>query len=649
MVLSQWMHGGLIYAGLSWPAAVAACAAALLAVASSFRDEPGAPGLPAFFLLLLLTAWGWIRWGWAGNPSAGFFPVSNLVWGFAAFGAVLIGLRSSNMRLALVGCIIAAGFAQLLHVASWGYLEEGIQISWLSEQLKIWYEGRYNPALSGSFMNRNHLVWLLNACCLFCLSLCVWARIPAFLKIVCGVGSVFFAFGTLLALSRGGALGLCAGLAVFVLFSILGVARTRTKYRLAALALLSVVVTGLLGASAYLIFSREDVQERLERVGEDQYREQLWKAGIRQFQTAPLQGEGPGSFTDAARLFRPAGIGSGEAVYAHNDWLQLAAELGWVGLSLAVLTLLATAFGGVTGIWERLRRIRYSGFSQSSHMATVIGAVSCLGAFAVHSVFDFNMQLAGGSMLAFCILGLAAAGASPGDQRGNRKLSVISLRGAQAALALLACGFLWSSMPFFLDEIRLIQIENAIRRGPRLLAEELAHGVYEDGTRNVGRHIAAGEVWAGMASRSTDPEEKTSFRTRAAWHYLQASQLNPADRFPFLRLAAMRAQREEYGAAYLDALRGVEMDPRSTLPYEYLAGVCESAGNPVLATRIYEVAATLAGMSDFGRSRFRDLRLLQREGKLPKPAVPAIPVFRDSPSAPNPTTDQSPGTQRSLN
>lgn len=649
MMLSQWMHGGLIFAGLSWPAAVAACAAALLAVASSFRNEPGAPGLPVFFLLLLLTVWGWIRWEWAGYPSAGFLSVSNLVSGFAAFGAVLIGLRSSNLRLALVGCIIAAGFAQLLHVASWGYLEEGMQIPWFSEQLKFWYEERYNPAISGSFMNRNHLVWLLNACCLLCLSLCVWARIPAFLKLVCGAGSVFFAFGTLLALSRGGALGLCAGLAVFVVFSILGVARTRTKYRLAALALLSVVVTGLLGASAYLILSRADVQERLERVGEDQYREQLWKAGIRQFEKAPLQGEGPGSFIDAARLFRPAGIGSGEAVYAHNDWLQLAAELGWVGLSLAVLTFLAAIFGGVTGIWERLRRIRYSGFSQSSHMATVIGAVSCLGAFAVHSVFDFNMQLSGGSMLAFCILGLAAAGASPSEQRGSRKLSFVSLWCAQATLALIASGFLWSSWPYFLDEIRLIQIENAIRRGPRLLAEELAHGVYEDGTRNVGRHIAAGEVWAGMASRSTDPDKKAGFRTRAAWHYLQASQLNPEDRFPFLRLAAMRAQRKEYGAAYLDALRGVELDPRSALPYEYLAGVCEIAGDPGQAIRIYEIAASLPGMSDFGRSRFQGLRRLQREGKLLSPAVPAIPVFRDSPPAPNSTSDHPPGSQHSLN
>lgn len=109
------------------------------------------------------------------------------------------------------------------------------------------------------------------------------------------------------------------------------------------------------------------------------------------FASHPLTGAGPG----LARLhwIGPDGLG-GTLRYAHNEYVQVAADLGLVGGALLVGLLLATAL--------LLRRARGWG----APPAVWAGAVSAAVAFAVHSSFDFLWHIPAIPMTVAALVGL---------------------------------------------------------------------------------------------------------------------------------------------------------------------------------------------------------------------------------------------------
>jgi O-antigen ligase len=91
-----------------------------------------------------------------------------------------------------------------------------------------------------------------------------------------------------------------------------------------------------------------------------------------------LTGTGPGQ---ADLRWKGHDHGSQLYAYVHNEYLQVAAQLGLVGLGLLVVLLVA--------ITRTLWRARPTG--QAS--ATWAGVVAAAAAFAVHSGFDFVWHL----------------------------------------------------------------------------------------------------------------------------------------------------------------------------------------------------------------------------------------------------------------
>jgi len=615
--IGQWLHGGLIFAALAWPSCLAVATAALFAGVAALREDFSWPARGGLLLVFALVLYGFWRW-WQGGAEIGFLEVNNLVVGFLAAAAVVGGLRSPRTRLVLVFGILLLGLLQLLQLAAWRVGEGFYDSPWYSEQLRDWYETRRSWAHSGYYINKNHLAWLLNACCLLSAALCVWARLPAAVKFLCAWASAIFAGGTLLTLSRGGVLGLAGGLIVFLFLSLILTARARGKPKGAVLVLLCFLLAGVSFGSVYMIQTNHRVQMRLERVAEDEYRETMWFSGVRQAQIDPLLGTGPGTFSDYARILRPSRIPASEAVYAHNDWLQLLAEGGWLGLSLAVLGLLAITSSALVGTDGRLRSRSQLGLPQSTEGAITIGSLAVLTAFAVHSFFDFNLQLAANSLLAFCVLGLAASGAVGGRQGDSPKTPAWWNRGRLEGmlLILLAAGWVWLSAPHFLNETRLLLLVNDRMRGNLSEAVERAKAV-SDETTHGGLHLAAGDIWFDQLALETAPISFRRARTISAWHYLQATQRLPLDRYPHLRMAMMQSLRDEHSAAYSQALEGVRLDPLSAFPYEYLAAVCEGAGDYPQAARLYELATRVSGGSAFARGRLRLLRQAEKTKEIP--------------------------------
>jgi hypothetical protein len=102
------------------------------------------------------------------------------------------------------------------------------------------------------------------------------------------------------------------------------------------------------------------------------------QAALRLVTQHPLTGTGPGQ---AELRWKGTDHGTHLYAYVHNEYLQLAAELGLVGLALLAILLAATAW--------LLWRARPTGRPG----ATWAGVVAATAAFALHSGFDFVWHL----------------------------------------------------------------------------------------------------------------------------------------------------------------------------------------------------------------------------------------------------------------
>jgi hypothetical protein len=167
--------------------------------------------------------------------------------------------------------------------------------------------------------------------------------------------------------------GLCAGLALAVI-----VVRLR---RWPALALLG----GLLAAGAVGLFATgggvggaaQTVAEARANLASPD-RTGALHAALRLVAEHPLTGAGPGH---AQLRWKGQGHGTQLFAYVHNEYLQVAAELGLVGLVLLAVLLVAIA----CLLW----RARATGRPG----ATWAGAAAAAAAFATHSGFDFVWHL----------------------------------------------------------------------------------------------------------------------------------------------------------------------------------------------------------------------------------------------------------------
>jgi hypothetical protein len=140
--------------------------------------------------------------------------------------------------------------------------------------------------------------------------------------------------------------------------------------------ILAVAVAGLLTGSGVAAAVRTVAEARANLASPD--RTGAVHAALRLVAQQPLTGTGPGH---ADLRWKGPDHGSQLYTYVHNEYLQVAAELGLVGLVLLAILLVAIAW--------LLGRARPTGPAR----ATWAGVVAAAAAFAVHSGFDFVWHL----------------------------------------------------------------------------------------------------------------------------------------------------------------------------------------------------------------------------------------------------------------
>jgi O-antigen ligase len=270
----------------------------------------------------------------------------------------------------------------------------------------------YGSRASGFYTCPDHLAGFLEMLALVLLAIGLFARVSAWMRIL------FFYFagagfaGVLITGSRAGYLCSGAGLIVLSSYGVYHVICVR-RFRLPLVLLGTACSCGAVLLGFAFVAQSDLITARFGSIAEQDVRPHLWQAGASAFALNPVVGTGPGTYLVYGREFRHPSIQT-DPVYTHNDYIQLLAEYGLLA-GLLVVCFLVVHF---LAVWKfvrwRLQTLQQQEKALSSSLALAVGAAAGIAALAVHSVFDFNLQIPGNTLFAAFLFGILA---NPGIPR----------------------------------------------------------------------------------------------------------------------------------------------------------------------------------------------------------------------------------------
>ncbi len=291
-----------------------------------------------------------------------------------------------------------------------------------------------NKPISGTYVNRNHYAGFLEMAIPLALMWggAIWKKprqsapdqrhqgVPFFTAVQSGVllatGALIF-LGVTISLSRMGFLASLAGITVVALGWMMGRHRgsrhRSTKWWWLVPALVPILLT-LLVATNGLILRFGDVPSTGEISSDG--RLLIWKDTAHLAWAYKWTGCGLGALEHGLYPFRTS-LAEYTIDFAHNDYLQILAELGPIGaLLLAGLAIF---------IFRRLLFVVLS--PMSKHWAVALGLLGSLLAIALHSFADFNLYIPANGLTLAWIAGVAACPAlldDPEPSNGDRPRSI---------------------------------------------------------------------------------------------------------------------------------------------------------------------------------------------------------------------------------
>lgn len=505
---------------------------------------------------------------------------------------VVFVITAPGERFVLLAILLVGSFAQAsLGIFQYLFPDAQPHLGWITDLCPERMEGHAFRS-RGFYYNANHLAWLLNFAGAFALSIGVWGRVGLWPRVLLLYGAAMFFGAGILTQSRGGLLGAGTALGVFLILSArsLMLGAWGSRGRMFGLVALAVLVT--LGAAWQAYESSDLAQYRILKASEETYRATVWKTAFRQWQSEPFFGTGLGTFTNFARQnrFRADAL---DDIFAHNDWVQSLAEIGLIGAGLGLCVLLVHFASGWRAFAIDLRQRIAAGSSPVSLKAAIqMGAMSSLAAFAVHSFFDFNMQVPANALLACVSLAILA---SPGRRICSDALSIFSSRVVITSALAAAVGIVWTSWSCLNAEFAWIRADAALARGGDA---EVAWDFAESGLQANPNHSALAAT-GGRASlilgkqTQFSESERRRFLERSAELSLMASKGDPGDAWYLINLAHAYDNLGNFDKAAPLHMAAIAKAPYYATPYEFYALHLELSGSPTEAVRFYELALNL--------------------------------------------------------
>ncbi|NQU39358.1 MAG: O-antigen ligase family protein [Lentisphaerae bacterium] len=333
------------------------------------------------------------------------------VWLLVAYVGVLLVLvntcRHWRHMTSITGVVVLSGFIMAL-VALVHRFSGSYDILWI-------HKPRYGGLIFGPFTNRNHFAAQMNmlfgvALGLFLssqhiseiLSWPSWRDRVAWLSSRSASRIALTAFAVVLiggascaSASRGGMLSLSVGLAMAAVV----VTRRRSvgaSARMAVFGLSALVVLTMLWLAREDVFRRLGEFAILFRDPMADFRTIATADTLRLYLRCPLTGCGFGAFRHAFTMVQSPDL-SDRWLHAHNDWVQLLAEGGWLGTIVfmsAMITLVRYVALRLPELSDRARLF-------------VLGMSVGLCTIALHSVVDYSLHKPGNALL-LCFLAAMA-------------------------------------------------------------------------------------------------------------------------------------------------------------------------------------------------------------------------------------------------
>jgi hypothetical protein len=308
------------------------------------------------------------------------------------------------------------------------------------------------------------------------------------------------------------------------------------------------------------------LSERTNILDYKNMRVDLWHAAVEQWKLDPLIGTGSRTYLVYGRKFRTDRMQL-DPVYTHNDYLQLLAEYGIAGAGAFLLFFGVHARRGWISA-QRLgrKRIAISHRLASNTMALNIGALGALAAYAVHSIFDFNLHIPANVLLMAFVFGIIA---NPGVARDSEQSALAGLMFWRIVMFVLAAflGFqVWRFAPgeYYAERSRIAlrdyQFISATGFGLKALEYEKENPIIY---YNLGRARALG----GNLFR--DPEVSRSFYEAAVPALAKARELAPLDKTYSTELALTYDKLARFPEAEWLHLEALALDPKSTSTRRY--------------------------------------------------------------------------------
>lgn len=617
-------------------------AALAIALASGWYGGLYEPAFVVPSLLLLGGAGGLMAGGfWSGLPALpsratgvgllllGLYLAGRTFSGWPSPDGSLLALIAAGGIVYLAGTTAATGgpagwiWASLLLGTALVQLGVGLEQSreegsdwllpWASEQLRLWYADRYGNRVHGFYLNPNHLAWLLNFAGLAALALAIWARVHLAGKLLLGVTAFALIGGSILTLSRGGLLGLAAGLLTLAIISaavvLFRVGRLRWPIVLVGVAL-------AIGGFLFLKTGLEQLPQYSVRfliaANEGDYRTQIWPTAFRQFQTAPVWGTGPGTYAIHGQQYRGELLPT-DPRFAHNDWLQFAAEYGVVGLGLLLVFLGIQVGTGIRATSRRLERDAAfrDGLPLDTRMALQMGALAGLAAAMVHSFFDFNLHLPANLWLALASLGILNGGRPPVPQAARSSIDLSPLLRTGGVLALTVL-ILAPTLRSGITPFRELQAANCLRLNQLSEAQAILRLPPFD--PHSAQAWAIRSDWLQHASRkSLDPDFSRRQLGLAVRAREKAQSLDPHPETYFAQLGGIQLRTGDLAGAETSAVTAMSFAPFSSQPYATAGAVAEIRGQISEARTFYLLSLHLP--SPPPKSRQALTRLMQTTQK----------------------------------
>lgn len=486
---------------------VSLCRSRRLQILGAPMDRP----LLAFLLIAFCSA------ALSAHPYAGRWHLSLIVTYCAVFYVLLDTSRTARKRLRLAGLIVFSGGALAISGLTRG-ASDLLGFETFSQDLH---------GFSLTFVNHNHFAGYLGMATCLGLGLALASR--GVTRAVLLALAVYMAVAVLFSLSRGGALALAGGVGFLTVGLSRDPAHRQDLYRIAGFVALVLVVAAALGWEPLL-----DRLETLEDpMAAGSTRLAIWRGTLDMVSEHPWHGTGPGTYVDAFRRYQPASTAGFSIHHAHNDYLELAAELGLPGLVAALGCLAVLLVQGSAHLLERSRR---------PQRALGLGALAACFSLSLHSLVDFNAAIPSNALLFTFCAALAVAAGRPRLDAGETARIDLRLTHRAAALIPLAVLLLWLST---LPALASPYLGSRFAREAATLTEQGEYSLAMARTRRAieldpGNDRHSGQLADLYVTRSlatAHPAERRALLTDALEHYDRAIEQCPAGSSWWLRKA----------------------------------------------------------------------------------------------------------------